>query len=278
MVYYESMKDKFPFAARAVEWLVNNAYIELPPEDKERLLLGKQLLAEGHSSIVAFNHLALPDPIIIAALLNRQWGGAVQTIKFPASMKFFDKRMGIPGNMALALSRQSGIGMQPVIQKGDNLYTFEEQSRVNRATTKILINTLRQSGGVVPYAPEATRSRTGSMIVATASLADKMSESVHHTNVIFVQLVAMWGTEKLWGIDKKPNPFTRVHVRVSNPVGLLDLKEAALEYDFSGFDNMVINEETQRLRGPRPVGDMMMVGLARLLPEKYRGVYVPYVS
>ncbi len=270
------MKDKLPFACRAVEWLANDWFIEMPEEDRQRLSEGRALL-KNHSALIPINHLALPDPVLAAALLVRAWRGAVKNLQAPASQKFYDGRMGQAGYFALNLARQSGIGMPAIIQRGDENYSEEEKKRVNEETTRILKQALQTPGGVVPYAPEATRSRTGSMIPATGLLQDilALNHGFNYTDMVFVQPIAMWGTEKLWGIDKLPNPFATVHVRASAPLTLTELLMEATHYDLTPLNEAAMPDG--RKRGKRPIGDMIMVHLACMVPLEYRGAYADYV-
>jgi 1-acyl-sn-glycerol-3-phosphate acyltransferase len=98
-------------------------------------------------------------------------------------------------------------------------------------------------------APEGTRSLTGAMIPAktgVAYLADKAG--------VPIIPVAIWGTEKAVAQLKRLRR-PDIHVRFGKPLDLPKLergdREAALQRNT----------------------DLIMCSIARMLPEKYRGVY-----
>lgn len=103
------------------------------------------------------------------------------------------------------------------------------------------------AGGLLGLAPEGTRSKTGGLLrgqVGAAWLAAEASAPIVP--------VAVWGQERI-GRNLRRLRRTRVHVCVGEPVAVALGERTAT----------VLQEATERV----------MLALARMLPEKYRGVY-----
>ncbi len=106
-----------------------------------------------------------------------------------------------------------------------------------------------QNGGVLGIAPEGTRSRTGALQQGKPGVAYLASR----TGVPIVP-VAMWGHETFWR-DLRHFRRPEVHIRVGKP--------------------FVLPGTPNRAKGPQldAYTEQIMLALARMLPEKYRGVY-----
>ncbi len=106
-----------------------------------------------------------------------------------------------------------------------------------------------QAGGVLGIAPEGTRSRTGALQQGKPGAAYMASR----TGVPIVPVV-VWGQEKFWReVRRLRRP--RVHVRVGKPFVLPGTPNRAKGKQLDGYTEQI------------------MLRLAELLPEPYRGVY-----
>ncbi len=106
-----------------------------------------------------------------------------------------------------------------------------------------------QGGGVLGIAPEGTRSRTGALQEGKPGAAYMASR----TGVPIVP-VAVWGQEKFW---QEVRRFRRPHVyvRIGRP------------FTLPGTPNRAKGEQLEQYT------EQIMLRLAELLPEAYRGVY-----
>lgn len=125
---------------------------------------------------------------------------------------------------------------------------FVQRGEPDRRALSQALSWLRQ-GGVLAIAPEGTRSRTGTLQQGKPGAAYLASR----TGVPIVPVVA-WGQERVWH-DWRHLRRPRIHVRVGKPFVL------------PGTPNQAKGEQLDAYT------EQVMLALARLLPEPYRGVY-----
>ena len=108
---------------------------------------------------------------------------------------------------------------------------------------------LLRAGGAVAVAPEGTRSRTGGLQQGR----DGAVYLASRTGAAIIP-VAAWGQERAfdaWRRLRRPE----IHVRIGEPILLPPGAERARTAELHGYT------------------DELMLTLARMLPEQYRGVY-----
>jgi len=130
---------------------------------------------------------------------------------------------------------------------------FVRRGEADRRALVKAINWLKQ-GGVLGIAPEGTRSRSGVLQPGKPGVAYLASR----TGVPVVP-VAMWGHEKFWK-DVRRLRRPHVHIRVGRPIV------------FPGTPNRVKGELLDAYT------EQIMLAIARMLPEEYRGVYAEKVK
>lgn len=125
---------------------------------------------------------------------------------------------------------------------------FVQRGEPDRKAITRAIQWLKK-GGVLGIAPEGTRSRSGTMQEGkpgTAYLATRTGAPVIP--------VAMWGHERFWKeVRRLRRP--RIHIRVGKPISFDDASPRAKGEELDAY--------TERI----------MLAIACMLPEPYRGVY-----
>ena len=125
---------------------------------------------------------------------------------------------------------------------------FVRRGEADRRALREALNWLKR-GGVLGIAPEGTRSRLGVLQPGKPGVAYLASR----TGVPVVP-VAMWGHEKFWAAVRHLRR-PRVYIRVGEPILLPGIPNRA--------KGKQLDEYTEQI----------MLAIARLLPEEYRGVY-----
>jgi len=130
---------------------------------------------------------------------------------------------------------------------------FVERGEPDRQAIAKALEVVRQ-GGALGVAPEGTRSRTGGLIEGkpgTVYLASRSGAPILP--------VVVWGQEKAmheWARLRRPE----IHVRIAEPMRLPPGAERARSADLATYT------------------DQLMMTLARMLPEDYRGVYASRIE
>ncbi len=129
---------------------------------------------------------------------------------------------------------------------------YVRRGEVDRRALRQCLEVLR-SGGALGIAPEGTRSKTGALQEGKPGIAYLAAR----TETVIVPVVS-WGLEQL----KHWSPFKRpiLGVAVGEPFYLPKLEGRR------GAEEM------------RVLGELVMIQVARLLPERYRGVYSERVA
>ncbi len=125
---------------------------------------------------------------------------------------------------------------------------FVQRGEADRRAISAAIQWLKR-GGVLGIAPEGTRSRSGVLQKGKAGAAYMASR----TGVPIVP-VAIWGQETFWKEVRRLRRPT-IHIRVGEP--------------------FVLPGTPNRAKGPQleAYTETIMLHIARMLPEKYRGYY-----
>jgi len=125
---------------------------------------------------------------------------------------------------------------------------FVERGEPDRQAIARALEVVRQ-GGALGVAPEGTRSRTGGLIEGkpgTVYLASRSGAPILP--------IAVWGQEQAmwhWAHLRRPE----IHVRIAEPVSLPAGAEHARSVELASYT------------------DQLMLTLAHMLPQDYRGVY-----
>jgi 1-acyl-sn-glycerol-3-phosphate acyltransferase len=130
---------------------------------------------------------------------------------------------------------------------------FVERGEPDRDAIAKALEVVRQ-GGVLGVAPEGTRSRTGGLIAGkpgTVYLASRSGAPILP--------IVVWGQEQAmrsWAHLRRPE----IHVRIAKPLSLPPGTEHARSAELASYT------------------EQLMLILARMLPEDYRGVYAERVE
>ena len=111
-----------------------------------------------------------------------------------------------------------------------------------------------RSGGAVAVAPEGTRSRTGGLQTGR----DGAVYLASRTGATIIPLAA-WGQEQALGAWRHLRR-AEIHVRIGEPIHLPPGAERARSAELHGYT------------------DELMLAIARMLPEQYRGMYADRVK
>lgn len=159
-------------------------------------------------------------------------------------------RLGRQAVALVAAKWRSHLLVRSVLSWAGVIYV--RRGEVDRHALRQCIEVLR-SGGALGIAPEGTRSKTGVMQEGKPGIAYLAAR----TETVVVPVVA-WGLENL----KHWRPFQRpaLVVAIGEPF-YLPKPEGRL-----GAEEMQV------------LGELVMIQVARLLPERYRGVYAERVA
>ena len=130
---------------------------------------------------------------------------------------------------------------------------FVTRGEADREAMSRALEVLR-SGGAIAVAPEGTRSRTGGLQVGR----DGAVYLASRTGATIIP-VAAWGQEQAFDAWRHLRR-AEIHVRIGEPIHLPPGAERARAPELHGYT------------------DALMLTLARMLPEQYRGVYAERVT
>jgi len=204
------------------------------------------------SVLVPFNHRSIIDPLVVMRELRRIGGSSIQRFVLPATMKFFDGRMGQTAFQVMHyVAQKYGVVLLPIIQHYDTAYSDEEKFSNHRGVIETILEALQGEGNVVALSPEGTRSPTAQLLPAQKGI-DLFMKRIPQSMVF---PVALEGTEKIVGPEyKSVNPFHRATVTYVDPM----LSGEIGEYS----RNLRINSR-----------DAVMLQIAANLPPQDRGYY-----
>ncbi len=249
----ETDLNKFSrLVAPVILWLANHLRVDI--EGRDNLVVLREHLMSG-SAMLPFNHPSLPDPLLVYRVIEEELGENVDRIVIPASEKFFDGRMGLIGGAVVSyLNKRTKVQAFPVTQfyaKDDGMSSAIR----NMGVVRRMIGVLREKRTILTLSPEGTRSDKASMKKAEGGLSLLIRIAERRNINVMVGPIAIIGSE---GINKKGsrvfNLFHKVRVVVGTPMKVAELMEEAKRLDID-------------------VGDVVMLHLAELLPEEYRGYY-----
>ncbi len=204
------------------------------------------------SVIVPFNHRSIIDPLVVMRELRGMGGGSLTRLVLPATMKFFDGRMGYTAaNLMHYVAKKYNAELLPIIQHYDAAYSDEEKFANHRGVIETILAALEEKGSVIALSPEGTRSPTSQLLPAQKGIDLFMRKSPDS----LVLPVALVGTERIVGHEyNSVNPFHRATITYGFPMKAGEIN------DFSR--NIQI-----------PSRDFVMLQIAAQLPQCDRGCY-----
>ncbi|MGA2911609.1 MAG: hypothetical protein ABSE17_03170 [Candidatus Levyibacteriota bacterium] len=243
--------------------------------------------------IIGINHTSMKDAIIGARIIsekltNPNRGMGVVTVKyFDETRKDF--RFGKA--FAWATSKiQVGVGFEltHVVRPGEEsaYYAMPEHAAIidnktpdefNFASNMKAVRRIRK-GTVEVIAPETTRSATGEL--AKTSEIDAMLR-LSGDKSVFLPLGLVPVPHEKGIIGEIKRLLTKVEVRVGRPMTyqeLVDETETNNAYLAPLLVKINAGRDEEHQLTPLTVSDTMMLQIAKLLPENYRGYYKKYVS
>lgn len=204
------------------------------------------------SVLVPFNHRSIIDPLVVMRELRNMGGPAVKRFVLPATMKFFDGRMGNTAfHVMNYVSQKYDVELLPIIQHYDEAYSDEEKFVNYRDVIEKILDALQEEGNVIALSPEGTRSSTAQLLPAQKGI-DLFMRRVPQSMVL---PVAIEGTEQIVGHNyRSVNPLHNTTVTYTEPMLAGEVN------DFSR--NLRINSR-----------DVVMLKIAQQLPYSERGYY-----
>jgi 1-acyl-sn-glycerol-3-phosphate acyltransferase len=190
--------------------------------------------------VTGFEHVPLSGPLIVSCNHLHSLDIPVVGVVVPRWQAVFaaDKYRGKLG----------GWFMEHVTR-----VVYVARGEADREAMKWALEVLR-SGGALAVAPEGTRSRTGGLQAGRGGAAYLASR----TGAIIIP-VAAWGQEQALGAWRRLRR-PEIHIRIGEPIRLPAGAERAHTAELQGYT------------------DELMMTLAAMLPEKYRGVYADRVT
>ncbi len=230
--------------------------------------------------IIGLNHTSMKDAIIGAKIIGEKLtspnrGMGVVTIKyFDETRKDF--RFGKAFSW-VSSKIQAGVGFEltRIVRPGEEseYYALPEHAAIignktpedfNLASNMKAVRRIRK-GAVEVIAPETTRSTTGEL--TKASEIDAMLR-LSGDKSVFLPLALVPIPSEAGIVKKVKRLLAKVEVRVGKPMTYAQLETET-------------NPPNERLAQSLPlltISDIMMLQIARLLPENYRGYYREYVN
>lgn len=206
---------------------------------QENLEEVRQLIAAEKRVVFVFNHLSNWDaPAIISALRRHGFGDIAQKIAFILGAKLLLNKL-----TSKFVGGYSFIPVWPPDLKPKNA----KQEKMAKSLTPKSIRTARsvmEHGGIIALFPEGGRSRTGQLIGGYPATS-------HYIENNWVVPIGLYGTEAVLPIGTWiPRRKSSVAINVGKPI-----------------DISAVNEKRGALV------DYVMTEIAKLLPDKYQGVY-----
>ncbi|QQS44324.1 1-acyl-sn-glycerol-3-phosphate acyltransferase [Candidatus Roizmanbacteria bacterium] len=206
------------------------------------------------SVIVPFNHRSIIDPLVVMREMRRMGGSSITKLVLPATMKFFDGRMGgTAAKLMHYVAKKYNAELLPIIQHYDTEYSDEEKFANHRGVIETILGALGEQGSVVALSPEGTRSPTAQLLPAQKGIDLFMKKSPDS----LVIPISLEGTEKIVGHEYKTvNPFHKAAITFGFPMSAGEIN------DFSRNAQI-------------PSRDFVMLQIAAQLPQRDRGYYGP---
>lgn len=225
--------------------------IRLDRSGEEHASVIEKHLSTG-SVIAPFNHRSIIDPLVVMRELSSLSGSSLRKIILPASMKFFDGRMGNTATQVMYyVAQKYGVELLPTIQHYDQSYTDDEKLANYRQVIGSILGSLKEPGTVVALSPEGTRSPTAQLLPAQKGLDLFMKRAPQS----LVLPIALEGTENIVGSEYRTvHPWHRAAVSLGAPMRAEEIIEYSRQLQIQ----------------PR---DAVMLHIAANLPQEDRGYY-----
>lgn len=231
-----------------IVWRIGESRANFIVEGEENFDPARKHLKEGSLAIV-INHRSYVDPGGAIWLIDNYLPEATVCL-FPAAYKHLDaKRIPLEGRIAKGVAHIKGFKLLPVVQHYDrDSYPKDFIFGLDKKFAREARQALQTAGGIFVIAPEGTRSRTG-----------QLQESQPGIERLF-----RWSEKTLF------QPIGFIKTSVSN-VLLSKPMKAVVGPTYSPAEILEF-AESKNLE----VKDALMVLLAQLLPQEYRGIYAQY--
>lgn len=230
-----------------IVWRIGEWRANFIVEGEENFAPVNEHLKEG-SLVIPINHRSMLEPAGVIKLIEDYLPEATVCL-FPASYKHLDpKRSPLEGRIAKGIAHVKNFKLLPVVQHYDRgSYPKDFIFGLDKKFAKEARQVLQTPGGIFVIAPEGTRNPTG--------LQEAQS-----------------GVERLFRWSEKA---------LFQPIGFIETSES----------NLLLSKPMKAVVGPAyspeaisefaqsknlEVKDALMVLLAQLLPQEYRGVYAQY--
>ncbi len=157
----ETRAERYQKLRKPAEIILNYLYGDCGLKSKENqanLDLAREYLKRG-SIVWTFDHPSLDDGVLVTLTILSEFGGVVQDISGPQSLKHYDPNRDVAGAIMTRLIRPvSRIDYRPVVQAYDlDSYSEVERNRLNLGFGRRARELLKQPGGVLIIAPGGTR-------------------------------------------------------------------------------------------------------------------------
>lgn len=222
-------------------------------EGEENFIQTKKHLSEG-SLILYFNHCSIVDPGLLIEILEKNIRSEIKDWVVPGSQKHLDPKRGdlgpIDSWVMQGFAHKKKFLLFPVVQFYDvETYPLDEVTKINMKFIRRALKALQSPGGVIFIAPEGTRNQKDNRLLKAQRGVGRFLE--HGKNTV-AQPIALIGSGLPRSVIRNPKV-------VIGPIYTLEqVREVAEE------------------KALEALGDAMMVLLAQILPQEYRGVYAQY--
>lgn len=227
------------------EFLLNQASIEVVDPDNNLEIVRNRL--QTGSAIVLFNHFK-GDFFLWARFIKENITSLDNTTALVA-MKYMDPKRS-PASKALNFmfpqwEKSHGVKVLPIVQSYDR-HSYTDPNAINTTSMKKALRTLREAGKVIAISPEGTRSKDGGLSEAEEGieLLLKLSKS------IAIPLAAEHSNDSS---SKLVKSSTIIHV--GKPFFADEIES-----------DQLLNPDAKKK-------DLIMMRLAKLLPQANRGFY-----
>ena len=255
----KEVENKISSLCGEIAWWFNG-HLPLRVAGKENLAEAKEHLSEG-SLLLYFNHPSIVDPGLLLRIIEQHLKNPFQgEVLALTSQKHLDPRRG-PATLLHCVIMKSGsvakgFELLPVVQEYDQ-HSYPDFFRINRKSLLRAIRSIREPGTILMVAPEETRTKSGVLIEAKNGLETIF---VGGKRNVWAMPLAITGAEKLKWLD----PNNKSTITAGEPI--------------SYEETQLMRTKAQSFGLELSTNDVLMLHLARLLPERYWGFYDKYLQ
>jgi len=224
---------------------------ELSVNGAENLQIFRELNASGKPCAVVSNHLSHSDAPTMDYTLRREgYSDLADKLVFILGIRLINDELNRE-----RINSYSHITVWPPKEIPTNNDEVRESRAMNVRAARASIDIMGK-GGILVLFPEGGRSDDGQL-----QLVDPKTIALFLLRLTGMQVLrwGMWGTEDVWPKGVQQFKKGKVSVNIGKPDSVDSLKD-----EFNGLSRAGMNEA---------ITERIMVGLAILLPERYRGCY-----